>query len=238
MAALADALFREVRPEFFRVLSGGLARLYLDALDALEVEASRRSQGLDREDALGLIEQAVEAHAAEWTESDTSPGGTPGGPAPVRTVREKALVVFDTLKRAGWLTEEENRSDYRQQVSFDAHGTVLLQALRKSRTAEADATREEPAPTSANYIARMAAHWQACPAPSLVLLSGDDLVAAEFRRLCSDNPHWKARLSHPRVTCIELPGADHTCSSAQHRARVEDETLAFVQSLEGVACKR
>jgi hypothetical protein len=42
-----------------------------------------------------------------------------------------AQVVFDTLKRAGWLTEEENRSDYRQQVSFDAHGTVLLQALRK-----------------------------------------------------------------------------------------------------------
>lgn len=131
MAALADALFREVRPEFFRVLSGGLARLYLDALDALEVEASRRSQGLDREDALGLIEQAVEAHAAEWTESDTGPGGMPGGPAPMRTVREKALVVFDTLKRAGWLTEEENRSDYRQLVSFDAHGTVLLQALRK-----------------------------------------------------------------------------------------------------------
>ena len=32
---------------------------------------------------------------------------------------------------AGWLTEEENRSDYRQIVFFDASGTVLLQALQQ-----------------------------------------------------------------------------------------------------------
>jgi exosortase A-associated hydrolase 1 len=67
-------------------------------------------------------------------------------------------------------------------VDFRRSARGLLQALRKSRAAEAGATREEPAPTSANYIARMAAHWQACSAPSLVLLSGDDLVAAVLRR--------------------------------------------------------
>ena len=50
MSLLAATLFREVRPDFFRVLSGPLARLYVDALDMLEREASERNQGLDRED--------------------------------------------------------------------------------------------------------------------------------------------------------------------------------------------
>jgi hypothetical protein len=38
MTALAAHLFREVRPDFFRVLAGSLAYLYVDALDALERE--------------------------------------------------------------------------------------------------------------------------------------------------------------------------------------------------------
>ena len=70
------------------------------------------------------------------------------------------------------------------------------------------------------------------------LARGEDLVAAEFRQRCADDPQWKALLSRPPVQCVELPGADHTCSSAQHRARVEDETLAFVRGLEGGASKR
>lgn len=117
-------LFREVRPEFFRLLAGGLARLYVDALDALETEAARRSEGLEREEALALIEQVVERHP------DLVPD--PGDPiAAAKTIREKGLAVFDTLKRAGWLEEEENRSDYRHIVFFDASGTLLLHAIRK-----------------------------------------------------------------------------------------------------------
>ncbi len=122
--SLSTHLFREVRPEFFRVLAGGLARLYVDALDALEAESARRSQGLERDDALALVEQVLERHGDLVAE--------PGEDfAQARTVREKALAVFDSLKRAGWLVEEANRSDYRQIVFFDPNGTVLLQALRK-----------------------------------------------------------------------------------------------------------
>lgn len=128
MPDLATHLFREVRPEFFRVLAGGLARLYVDALDALESEAAHRSQGLERAEALGLIEQVLEAHGDLAT---GSADGTDDGLSLARTVREKALTVLDALKRAGWLVEEENRADYRQLVSFDANGTVLLHALRK-----------------------------------------------------------------------------------------------------------
>ncbi len=96
MSALAGQLFREVQPEFFRVLSGPLARLYVDALDALEREASKRNQGLDREEALALVEQALELHADLAT-----PGDDPISKA--TTVRDKARAVLDTLRGAGWL---------------------------------------------------------------------------------------------------------------------------------------
>ncbi len=61
-SAFSSNLFREVRPDFFRVLAGPLARLYVDALDALEREASQRNQGIDRSEALALLEQVVEQH--------------------------------------------------------------------------------------------------------------------------------------------------------------------------------
>jgi hypothetical protein len=47
--SLSTALFREVRPEFFRVLAGAkTGHLYVDALDALERAAELRVQGMER----------------------------------------------------------------------------------------------------------------------------------------------------------------------------------------------
>jgi hypothetical protein len=123
MQELAAQLFREVQPEFFRVLSGQLACLYLDALDALERESSKRNQGLDREEALALVEHTVEFHWGLATDGDD----------PVIkavTVRDKARAVIDTLRAAGWLQEEE-RSDWQKLVIFDPNGVLLLQAIRK-----------------------------------------------------------------------------------------------------------
>src|SRR5690349_17454705 len=104
MQELSAQLFREVQPEFFRVLSGPLARLYVDALDALERESSRRNQGLEREEALALVEQAVELHS-ELTGQGDDPV------AKASTLRDKARAVVDTLRASGWLQEEE-RSDW------------------------------------------------------------------------------------------------------------------------------
>jgi len=125
-------------------------------------------------------------------------------------------------------------------VDIDRAARGLLSAIRQSRAARepAEDSEAKAVVTEQNFVARMAARWQRCEAPSLVLLSGEDLVAAEFRQRCTDDPQWKALLSRPQVQCVELPGADHTCSSAQHRTRVEDETLAFIRGLEGVASKR
>ncbi len=128
-APLATALFREVRPDFFRVLAGPLARLYVDALDALEREAGQRNQGMDRDEALALVEQVVEQHGDLADAGDESV-------APAATAREKARAILDTLRAAGWL-EEKELTDWQRLVFFDPNGTVLLQALRKIAFPEA-----------------------------------------------------------------------------------------------------
>lgn len=107
----------------------------------------------------------------------------------------------------------------------------LLAALRQSRATPAAAQETPAAPTRDTYIARMAACWHDCTAPSLVLLSGDDLVAAEFRGLCRDDSRWHSLLRRPQVRCVDLAGADHTFSSAGHRAEVEALTLEFVAAM-------
>ena len=129
MSVLAAQLFREVRPDFFRVLAGPLARLYVDALDSLEREASQRNQGLDRAEALALVEQVVEQHGdLTGTDDELISAATSN--------RERARAVLDTLRTSGWLQEEE-RSDWQRLVFFDPNGTVLLHALRRIAFPEA-----------------------------------------------------------------------------------------------------
>ena len=115
-------LFREVQPDFFRVLVGDLRRLYVDALDALERETSQRNQGIERTEALALVEQVIEQHGDLSSTADESF-------SKVTTNRERARAVLDILRSAGWLQEEE-RTDWQRLIFFDPNGSVLLQALR------------------------------------------------------------------------------------------------------------
>lgn len=61
MHPLASGLYSEITPDFFRVLSGGNARIYTDALDALEREMG--GAGLSRQEAVEIVTQIVERHA-------------------------------------------------------------------------------------------------------------------------------------------------------------------------------
>jgi hypothetical protein len=125
MIPLATQLFREVRPDFFRTLTGPLSGLYVDALDALEKEASQRSEGLDREEALAIVEQVFERHVETIVQNpDVVLEGAEAG------TRGRARSVLDTLRNAGWLQEDE-RSDWQKVIFFDPNGMVLLQTLRR-----------------------------------------------------------------------------------------------------------
>jgi hypothetical protein len=127
--SFATHLFREVRPDFFRVLAGPLARLYVDALDALEREASQRNQGFERTEALALVEQVVEQH------EDLADAGDESFPV-TATNRERARAVLDTLRTAGWVQEEE-RPDWQKILFFEPSGTIILHALRRIAFPEA-----------------------------------------------------------------------------------------------------
>lgn len=130
MSELSAALYREVRPEFFRILAGSkTGRLYVDALDLLERAAVQRVQGLERDDALALVEEAVEAHAdVPLDEADPTTASL--------STRDKTRAVLDTLRRAGWV-EEEERSDWQKLVHFHPSGQALLQTLRRIAFPEA-----------------------------------------------------------------------------------------------------
>src|ERR1700749_3964857 len=110
MPQLATHLFREVSTDFFRVLASPLASLYVDALDALEREAAQSNQGLEREEALALVEQVLEEHIeiAEMSEEEPGAEVTPNG---------RARSILETLRKAGWLREEE-RSNWQRLIYF------------------------------------------------------------------------------------------------------------------------
>ncbi|MGA7392504.1 MAG: Wadjet anti-phage system protein JetA family protein, partial [Terrimicrobiaceae bacterium] len=121
---LSNALFREVRPEFFRVLAGQkTGRLYIDVLDTLERVTAQRVRGVERDDALAMVEEVVEADAeVPLDEADPTSAAL--------STREKARAVLDVLHRTGWL-EEEERPDWQKLVHFQPAGQTLMQTLRK-----------------------------------------------------------------------------------------------------------
>lgn len=126
-SSLATDLFREVRPDLFRVLAGQNAAVYLDVLDALERESAQRVDGMTREDALGVVSEIVAYHPGFVPEEGVGAEPATRDSLPVR---EKARCALDYLGRCGWL-EVETGSDWHRVVRFDAHGVTLMAALRK-----------------------------------------------------------------------------------------------------------
>lgn len=67
---------------------------------------------------------------------------------------------------------------------------------------------------------RMAEGWRRFQGSILVILSGEDLTAAEFRDVATNAPAWSGLLREARVTLRELPEANHTFSRREWRDQV------------------
>lgn len=124
---LASELFRDVKPDFIRILAGALARLYIDVLDVLEQEASQRNEGMSREEALALAAEVIENHpdavfAVEGDEDSAHVASLP--------IRDRARWILDRLIATGWL-EEQLRADYQRLIFFDSNGAIMVDALRR-----------------------------------------------------------------------------------------------------------
>lgn len=79
-----------------------------------------------------------------------------------------------------------------------------------------------------SFQAKMLEALQACPAPMLVILSGQDFVAREFVEYASADPVWSSFMTQPKLTRHEIPDADHTFSSAHWRSQVEQATIHWL----------
>ena len=107
---------------------------------------------------------------------------------------------------------------------FDAREAIrsLWSNLRQSRS--------ESAGETAAFMVRMRTGLANFGGRTLLVLSGNDLVAKELLELAAMDAEWRRALASPRVRQIVIPDADHTFSRGPWAEAVERHTLAWLGS--------
>ena len=94
-----------------------------------------------------------------------------------------------------------------------------------SGTLEESPAREAPLPD------RMADGLSRFHGRVLLILSGDDLTAQEFKDVVARSRRWRRLLEGERITRCDLDEANHTFARREWRGQVERWTEAWVKSL-------
>ena len=126
MTSLGTSLFSELTPKFFGVLAGGNASIYLTVLDLVERELGARPEALERDEVVAMVADLFERGLLVNPCLAADEDAIPEQLAP----KERARLVIDRLRDAGWLREEA-QSDWRRLLFFDENAAVVLEALRK-----------------------------------------------------------------------------------------------------------
>ena len=79
--------------------------------------------------------------------------------------------------------------------------------------------------------ARMRECFKRFGKPVLLILSGRDLTADEFKQVVSDDLQWRLLLDSPDVTRHDFAESDHTFSTAVWRDQVAEWTLQWITKL-------
>ena len=85
-----------------------------------------------------------------------------------------------------------------------------------------------------DFVARMREGLASFGRPVLIVLSGNDITAAEFAGV-AETPEWQRLLRRPGVTRHSIPDANHTFSTAAWRDRVASLTASWLETLESRA---
>lgn len=152
-------------------------------------------------------------------------------------VRTEAGIATAYLKRyyLGRLFDPSLwRKIARGEFQYRAAAASLLGNVAASLGFRGAATREA-APAGGNgplrsLPERMCESWRRYRGRVLVILSGSDLTAQEFKDLVGASRPWRRLLRAPTVVRRDLPGADHTFSRADWRDRVADWTVSWLHS--------
>ncbi|MDE2399137.1 MAG: hydrolase 1, exosortase A system-associated, partial [Burkholderiales bacterium] len=94
-------------------------------------------------------------------------------------------------------------------------GSNLRTGLRSRRGGEG---------SSPSYQQRMAAAWSRFQGRILLILSEDDYVAREFSDLSAADAAWRAARQRKPGECVQLAGADHTCSTPGAERAAQEAT--------------
>jgi exosortase A-associated hydrolase 1 len=126
------------------------------------------------------------------------------------------------------LWQKAARGEFNVRDAAAALGKFVLAALGRSApsdNAKEPSVREVPLPD------RMEEGLRRFRGRVLLILSGDDLTAQEFKDLAKRSHGWRRLLGDRRVTRHDLPEANHTFARHDWRSQVERWTEAWVKGL-------
>lgn len=86
---------------------------------------------------------------------------------------------------------------------------------------------------AAAFQQRMARAWARFTGPRLLILSEHDYTAREFVEYAAASASWRRAVKTRPAARIQIPGADHTCSSPSAQRAMETATCDWMQAALG-----
>lgn len=140
----------------------------------------------------------------------------------VHTAASEAQVRLKTY----YLARLRSPELWRKLLRFQFDWRDSLTSLRAYLSA---ALAPAAANTQEHFIARMRKGWAAFKGPSLLILSGDDLTAGQFRQLIEHDAAWRDMLAGKVIETLHLREANHTFARAAWRDAVAHATLVWTR---------
>ena len=123
--------------------------------------------------------------------------------------------------------------EFKPRAALESFARIAASAFRRDGPAAGDAKCGVAAmerDAAAALPERMEAGLRRFDGAVLLVLSGNDLVAQEFRNLVDGSPGWRKLLATGRVGRRELPEANHTFARREWRDQVARWTEEWVRS--------
>ena len=149
----------------------------------------------------------------------------------VRSAQSKAEVV---VKR--YYTSRLRQADFWRKLmsdNFDFFGSLgsLLRNVKQASQGKSQAA-------DLGYIHAMRMGLAQFTGPVMIVQSGRDLTADEFRALCRRDPAWKEALSRPGVRIVDMADADHTFSGSADLAQFNLDCVSWLaRQFSGGSCR-
>ena len=109
-------------------------------------------------------------------------------------------------------------------------GAALSSLARNIRRSMGHGETPSPGADSGHFVDRMLVSMRAFEGRTLVILSGNDLTAAEFENLIAGSPSWSKALRDRHVAMRKIPEANHTFATRRWRDQVAEWTAEWLQA--------